>query len=348
MGASSITNIPPKIVTALKSASRATGADFDYLLKTARRESALKPGARAATSSASGLFQFIEQTWLGTLKNAGPKHGLGKISGLINQDRHGRFTIADPAKRKAVLALRFDPKLSALMAGEFTRTNARAMQMRIGRPPSEGELYIGHFLGAGQASRLINLMASRGREPADAHFPKAAKANPAIFYGTNGKARSLASVYSNLTRHYSDRIAAFGGPQSVEGANLRSAETRAAPGSGAERPLTHALFTLWRTPGSELGAGQGAGSAFHNLFLPGGAAGAVNGATAVPRSGESKPYVPSPYVPSVEAFLGAFGNQPQSAPQPPGTRTAAGRINGVWGEDRPAKGLLARRRPGAI
>ncbi|MEG0819994.1 MAG: transglycosylase SLT domain-containing protein, partial [Brevundimonas sp.] len=56
------------VEAAIRRASSTTGVDFDFLMKTARRESAMNPSARAGTSSASGLFQFIEQTWLATVK----------------------------------------------------------------------------------------------------------------------------------------------------------------------------------------------------------------------------------------------------------------------------------------
>ena len=41
----------------IRSASQATGADFDYLVQTAERESAFNARAQASTSSAAGLFQ---------------------------------------------------------------------------------------------------------------------------------------------------------------------------------------------------------------------------------------------------------------------------------------------------
>jgi hypothetical protein len=45
----------------IRDAARATSASFDYLLKTTLRELNLNPGAKAPTSSATGLFQFIDQ-----------------------------------------------------------------------------------------------------------------------------------------------------------------------------------------------------------------------------------------------------------------------------------------------
>src|SRR5581483_8758028 len=69
-----------QVVAALRKAAAATGSDFHYLLGTAMRESSLKPAAQSSTSSAGGLFQFIDQTWLGLVKNHGAKYGLGALA----------------------------------------------------------------------------------------------------------------------------------------------------------------------------------------------------------------------------------------------------------------------------
>ena len=60
-----------KIASSIKQAASTTGASFEYLLATAKMESNFNPKAAATTSSARGLFQFIDQTWLGTVKEAG-------------------------------------------------------------------------------------------------------------------------------------------------------------------------------------------------------------------------------------------------------------------------------------
>ena len=100
---------PQQITAALQSASEKTGTDFSYLLKTAMRESSLNCNAKSATSSACGLFQFTEQTWLGTMKQDGGDLGLGKYADAISQDANGRYTVTDPAARREILALRNDP-----------------------------------------------------------------------------------------------------------------------------------------------------------------------------------------------------------------------------------------------
>ncbi|MEX0645553.1 MAG: transglycosylase SLT domain-containing protein, partial [Parvularculaceae bacterium] len=97
------------VKTALKSASDATGAGFEILYNMARRESSLDPNAKAKTSSAAGLFQFIEQTWLAAVKKYGERHGLAPQSAAITQNAAGKFVVADAAKREGILNLRFDP-----------------------------------------------------------------------------------------------------------------------------------------------------------------------------------------------------------------------------------------------
>jgi soluble lytic murein transglycosylase-like protein len=65
-----------EVRAAIARASAATGVDFDYLLAQAKIESGLQPTARAATSSAGGLYQFTTGTWLETLDRHGAKYGL--------------------------------------------------------------------------------------------------------------------------------------------------------------------------------------------------------------------------------------------------------------------------------
>jgi len=153
-------NAASQIAGAISRAARATGASFEYLLTTARIESNLNPTAKAPTSSAKGLYQFIDQTWLGTIKRSGSVFGLGKYADAIVSTADGRYDVPDLEARAAIMKLRNNPAVSAMMAGAFTRSNAAELASAIGRPPSEGELYIAHFLGAHGASRLIAAAAS--------------------------------------------------------------------------------------------------------------------------------------------------------------------------------------------
>src|SRR5260370_12178392 len=97
-----------RVVDALRKAADATGSDFHYLMGTAMRESSLKPNAQSGSSSATGLFQFIDQTWLGLVKEHGAQHGLANFAAAITRQSDGRYH-ADPGAKQAILALREDP-----------------------------------------------------------------------------------------------------------------------------------------------------------------------------------------------------------------------------------------------
>ena len=191
------------VTGAIRQAAQATGTSFNYLLATAQVESGLNALAGAATSSARGLYQFIQQTWLATMKQAGPALGYGRYADAITMTASGQYQVSDPALRNEILNLRTDPAANAAMAGAFTQANAVALSDRLGRAPSEGELYIAHFLGAGSAARLINLAASNPNAKAAEFFPEAAQANSPIFYDrATGTARSVAQVRNILTARY--------------------------------------------------------------------------------------------------------------------------------------------------
>jgi len=183
------------VVAALQRASAATGSDFHYLLCTAMRESSLKPQAQSSTSSAAGLFQFVEQTWYGLVKTYGAKHGLGSYAGAIGQGADGRYHTGNASDRQAILALRNDPQVSALMAGEYARQTQTEMQASLGRGVCGGELYAAHFLGADAACRLIHLTSSAPDTVAAKIFPQAASANKTVFYRGDGTPKTVREVY---------------------------------------------------------------------------------------------------------------------------------------------------------
>jgi hypothetical protein len=175
---------------AIQRAADATGVNFSLLAETARRESALNPNARAGTSSATGLFQFIDSTWLDMVRRHGAEHGLSAQSAALRQG-------ADAQTRREILALRSDPELSARMAGELARENAQTLQAQLGRAPSAGELYAAHVMGPAGAARLIEA-AERGAGDAAALFPREAAANRGLFYA-NGAPRSAQGLLDRLS-----------------------------------------------------------------------------------------------------------------------------------------------------
>ena len=186
------------VMAALRTAAHKTGLDFDYLLNTAMRESKLDSQAKSKNSSASGLFQFIDQTWLGLVKQYGERYGLGSYAGAIQQNSSGRYVVASDDTKAAILALRQDPELSAVMAGESAKQTKQSLECALGRKVCAGELYAAHFLGPSGARHLIQLSESNPNMRADVAFPQAAKANKSMFCRADGTAKTVGEVYASV------------------------------------------------------------------------------------------------------------------------------------------------------
>ncbi len=241
------------VVDAIRQGARASGADFEYLLATAQRESSLDPAARARTSSATGLFQFIEQTWLGMVKKEGAKIGLSEEARAITQRPDGGFTVADPAMRRDILALREDPKIASTIAGSFTQYNREFLSSQLQREPRPADLYIAHFLGAAGAAELIRQAGSNPQLPAAELFPEAAAANRSIFNDRAGAARGAGEVYGLLASYH--------------------ATTASTSVGNATAQAEHAGFP-------QIPLAKTDGPAFHGLFQTAGRQGAISDAVS--------------------------------------------------------------------
>jgi Transglycosylase SLT domain len=257
-----------KIATSIKQAAATTGASFEYMLATAKMESNFNPKASATTSSARGLYQFIDQTWLGTVKEAGSQLGYGKYADAISKSSSGTYYINDPSMRSSIMKLRDDPDAASSMAAVLSQSNSFKLTGRIGRRPTDGELYMAHFMGVGGAAKLISNAEDNPNASAARLFPNAAAANRSIFYekGT-GRARSVSEVYSVLSTRYAaaanakdtrTAFAALGGtPQPVAVASL--AAPAATTVSAIDRasflshiPAARAVTPVTATTGTEL------------------------------------------------------------------------------------------------
>ena len=183
-----------KIAGAIQTASAQTGVDFSYLLQQANVESSFKANAKAKTSSASGLFQFIESTWIGVVKKYGDKYGLDNLASKISDS--GR--VSSSRVRQQILELRKDPKIASLMAGEFAADNREYLQKTVGGKIGSTELYMAHFMGAGGASEFLGALSQNPNAKGVALFPEEARANKGVFYTSAGKPRSLAEIYAHF------------------------------------------------------------------------------------------------------------------------------------------------------
>jgi hypothetical protein len=236
-----------RIAGAIRDAASATGASFEYLLSAAKIESNLNPRAQASTSSARGLYQFIEQTWLGTVKEAGASFGFGRYADAISKSSAGTYSVSDPSTRAEILALRDDPAVNAAMAGVLTQSNSFKLTGAIGRRPTDGELYIAHFMGVGGAARLISNAEDNPHASGAALFPTAAAANRSIFYNRDGSARSVSQVYGVLTSRYDSAAQSPATRTAMASAGVTPA-SRTAPSFASDNAVYLSSFPQVRTP----------------------------------------------------------------------------------------------------
>ncbi len=194
--------IDANVLSGIRRASAATGVDFGYLMAQAAQESGFRSDAKASTSSASGLYQFIESTWLTMVRDHGAKYGAGDLAKAIESGPNGEAKVADPALRQRILDLRDDARLNAALGAEYARDNKARLEGALGRKATGSDLYLAHFLGPQGATQLLQAIDQNGSKAAADLLPKAAAANPSIFYDAEGNPRSV----RELQRLLGDKI----------------------------------------------------------------------------------------------------------------------------------------------
>ena len=240
MGVEAISGNIGNVRSAIAKASQATGIDFDYLLGQAQLESGLNPAARAGTSSATGLYQFIDQSWLGVVKQHGAENGLGWASNAISRSG-GRWVVSDPAMKSAILNLRKNPQVAATMAAESASDNKGAIEGSLGRGATGTDLYMAHFLGLGGAKSFLKTMQDNPGVSGAAMFPAAARANRNVFYDASGNARSLGEIYQRFSAKL-DKGAAAVGATSLASDALDGSGARGFPAVGSSFETARANF----------------------------------------------------------------------------------------------------------
>lgn len=233
------------VTQAVQNAAARTGEDFGYLMDVARVESGYDSNAKAATSSARGLFQFTSQTWLSTLDKHGASHGLAWAAEAINRDDRGRFSVPDAGLRDQILALRNNPAISSAMAASLTADNRAYMEPRIGRSAEPVDLYLAHFLGSAGAVNFLSAMSADPSQPGAALLPDAAASNQSIFYGAGGRMRSLSEIRDMFSAKLDSESQDFSSPYPIPTPSERrlaptgwevASSIQSSANSGAGRP----------------------------------------------------------------------------------------------------------------
>lgn len=244
--------IPTSSAAAIRLASLTTGADFGYMMKLAYAESTFDPEAGAATSTAQGLYQFIEDTWIQTISRHGADHGMGvlarqfKVLPDMNGVMVGRSE--NPWMRIGALGLRDQPQLAGLMSAELQLHNQFLIECALGRQLDDAELYMGHFMGHDAAYEFLRTYDSAPNTNAALAFPDAAKANEGVFY-SGRVSRSMEGVVALFEKKF-NRYDLADRPYNLQvtfNANL-AARDRAQRDQQVAREATNAGFPM--TPDS--------------------------------------------------------------------------------------------------
>ena len=238
------------VISAIRDASTRSGMPFDVMLASAKMESGLNPTAQAGTSSASGLFQFIEQTWLDAVRQYGPQHGLSADAAQVVR-RDGQLTVDDPAARQRILDLRKNPEVASALAGDHLRAISDKLGQTLGRAPEAAEIYLGHLLGGGGASQILQALRTAPAQSASDLLPAAARANPTLFNSPDGTPYNVTQFMQHLRDRVGRAYAAVGAVMPSGPINLASNRPPAsaaadAPGATATKTPPHSRQPLER------------------------------------------------------------------------------------------------------
>lgn len=167
----------------IKEVAKVTGVDENLLLTIAMMESSMNPMAGAKTSSAKGLYQFINATWKAELGKHGNKYGIPATAGP------------------------YDAVANALLGAEYLRSGAKTVEtvMPQGQKAGPADLYLAHFLGPGGARKFLRGLYSNPDRIAALDFTAEARANQPVFTD-KGRPRSYREVHESLVRRAENRF----------------------------------------------------------------------------------------------------------------------------------------------
>lgn len=201
--AEAVPGIRPVVVSALDGAIRSTGIDATLLTALAWQESRFDPRARNSRSTARGLMQFTEATWLEAVRDHGPQHGLRYEAAVLTTDpASGSITTRQPRTRSRILELRDNPRYAALLAAARINRARIALAQSLGRPVGPADLYLVHLLGPAGAQRFLTALDRTPDQPAANHIAADSMAlNREVFVERgSGRPLSLAEVHDWVGR----------------------------------------------------------------------------------------------------------------------------------------------------
>lgn len=162
------------VKTAIKEAAKIVGLSEHTLTAFAAKESAFNPNAKAKTSTAAGLFQFLKGTWKYVVERYGKMYGLDSKSNPYN------------ARDSAIAA-------AAYLKHDIYPSISKAVGV-----PNATDLYFGHFMGPVGGSNFLRNRKADGTRFAYLDFKKEAAANRSVYFkgGDLNDPRTYDEIYA--------------------------------------------------------------------------------------------------------------------------------------------------------
>jgi hypothetical protein len=130
-------SIRQDVLTAIQQASSITSMDYGILMAMCWIESKFNPSAKAPTSSAYGLYQFIDDTWAAMVTKYGSQYNIS-------------------------LSMRSDVGAQAMVGAAYMAENKKYLTNNLpaGTNITATDLYLAHFLGPAGATKFIRTPSS--------------------------------------------------------------------------------------------------------------------------------------------------------------------------------------------
>lgn len=179
------------ITRALYRAHLKTGVDFRLLVLKAIIESDYGRFNVAANSSARGVFQYIEPTWLVLMHRYGKKAGYGHYADAITYSKKTKMaSLSGTARylRGEILALRHNPEAAAIIkAFQILEETDVIRGYKRGKSVTATDHYIAHMLGLYVMKDFYGLIERRSviapaKLSTNVHMREAAITNKGFFF----------------------------------------------------------------------------------------------------------------------------------------------------------------------
>ncbi len=201
------------LVDTLYNVAKKTDTDFKLLVITAMIESDLGRVTISSKSTARGIYQYIEPTWLVLMKRYGGRIGYQHYSDSITFNAQTRTPEVKGGMitRQKILDLRYDNKIAALIKAYQIKDEKRILETyKNGQNITVTDHYIAHMLGLSLARTFYKLKNTESdfilANLKDRNFKEAVSLNKSFFYTQTGDALNASQAYVQFDRKISQKF----------------------------------------------------------------------------------------------------------------------------------------------